>query len=49
MLAPVREMYNHAIEDGETAGNPAAKFGKSNRGKQKTVINPYTKEEVSAL
>jgi hypothetical protein len=36
-----------AIEDGEPVGNPAAKFGKSNRGKQKTVINPYTKEEVS--
>jgi integrase len=45
--APVRGMYNQAIEDGEPVGNPAAKFGKSNRGKQKTVINPYTKEEVS--
>lgn len=40
-------MYNQAIEDGEPIGNPAAKFGKQNRGKQKTVINPYSKEEVS--
>jgi integrase len=47
MLAPVRGMYNQAIEDGEPVGNPAAKFGKQNRGKQKTIINPYTKEEVS--
>lgn len=49
MLAPVRGMYNQAIEDGESVGNPAAKFGKQNRGKQSTVINPYTKEEVSAF
>lgn len=47
MLAPVRGMYNQAIEDGEPVGNPASKFGKQNRGKQSTVINPYTKEEVS--
>ena len=49
MLAPVRQMYNQAIEDGEPVGNPAAKFGKSNRGKQSTVINPLSKEEVSAF
>jgi integrase len=47
ILAPVRGMYNQAIEDGEAIGNPAAKFGKQNRGKQKTIINPYSKEEVS--
>lgn len=49
MLAPVRQMYNQAIEDGEPVGNPAAKFGKSNRGKQSTVINLLSKEEVSAF
>jgi integrase len=47
ILAPVRGMYNQAIEDGEAIGNPAARFGKQNKGKQKTVINPYSKEEVS--
>jgi integrase len=49
MLAPVRGMYNQAIEDGEPVGNSAAKFGKQNKGKQKTVINPYRKEEVTAF
>ena len=47
MLAPVRGMYNQAIEDGETVGNPAAKFGKSNRKRSNSNINPYSKEEVS--
>lgn len=46
ILAPVRGMYNQAIEDGESVGNPAAKFGKKNRGEQKTKINPLTKEET---
>ncbi len=49
MLAPVRGMYNQAIEDGEPVGNPAAKFGKQNRGKSSALINPYTKEEVSTF
>ena len=48
MLAPVRAMYNQAIEDGEPIPmNPAARFGKKNKGKQKTIINPYSKEETS--
>jgi integrase len=47
ILAPVRGMYNQAIEDGEPISNPAARMGKQNKGKQKTVINPWTKEEVS--
>jgi integrase len=50
MLAPVRAMYNQAIEDGEAiAMNPAARFGKKNKGRQKTIINPYTREEASAF
>lgn len=48
ILAPVRGMYNQAIEDGETIGNPAAKFGKKSR-RQKTKINPLTKEETSVF
>ncbi len=48
ILAPVRGMYNQAIEDGEPIPlNPAARFGKKNRGGQKTKINPVTKEETS--
>jgi len=47
MLAPVRGMYNQAIEDGKPVGNPAAKFGKSNRKSSNSNINPYSKDEVS--
>lgn len=48
ILAPVRGMYNQAIEDGEPIPlNPAARFGKKNRGGQKTKINPLSKEEAS--
>jgi integrase len=48
ILAPVRGMYNQAIEDGEPIPlNPAARFRKKNRGGQKTKINPLTKEETS--
>ena len=50
ILAPVRGMYNQAIEDGEPIPlNPAARFGKKNRGEQKTKINPYTTQKKKLL
>lgn len=47
MLAPVRAMYNQAIDDGEPIANPAAKLGVQKRYESK--IDPYNREEVSAM
>jgi integrase len=50
ILAPMRGMYNQAIEDGEAHANPAARVGKFNKrsGTGKT-INPLTREETQTL
>jgi integrase len=50
ILAPMRGMYNQAIEDGEAHANPAARVGKFNKrsGSGKT-INPLTREETQTL
>lgn len=50
ILAPVRGMYNQAIEDGEPiALNPAARLGKHNRRAEKKEINPLSRDEVSEM
>lgn len=50
ILAPMRGMYNQAIEDGEAHANPAARVGKFNkRSGPKPQINPLTREEVQTL
>ena len=50
ILAPMRGMYNQAIEDGEAHANPAARVGKFNKrsGSEKT-INPLTREEIQTF
>jgi integrase len=52
IAAPVRGMYNQAIEDGITEKNPAARIGKLNKqskDKPKKKIDPLTREEVAVL
>jgi len=52
IAAPVRGMYNQAIEDGITEKNPAARIGKLNKqskDKPKKKIDPLTREEVAML
>lgn len=51
IIVPLREMYNHAIDDGVISfSNPAARVGRFNkrRGDQKK-IDPLTREELSIL
>jgi len=50
ILAPIRGMYNQAIDDEDVYRNPAARMGKFNKktnGKQ--PINPLTREEVAIM
>jgi integrase len=52
IMAPVRGMYNQAIEDGTAYANPAARIGKLNKqskDKPKKEINPLTREEVPVM
>ena len=52
IAAPVRGMYNQAIEDGITEKNPAARIGKLNKqskDKPKKKIDTLTREEVAVL
>ena len=50
MLAPMRGMYNQAIEDGDAFHNPAERLGKFNKkGDDKPPINPLTREETQIL
>ena len=50
IVVPLREMFYHAIDDGVTTSNPAARLGRFNyrRGESKKV-NPLTKDELSTL
>jgi len=52
IMAPVRGMYNQAIEDGAAHQNPAARIGKLNkRSKDEPIgeINPLTREEIQTM
>jgi len=50
IVVPLREMFNHAIDDGILVSNPASRLGRFNyrRGESKKV-NPLTKGELSTL
>jgi hypothetical protein len=52
ILAPMRGMYNQAIEDGKPHINPGAMMGKFNKkdaGSNDKKINPLTREETQIL
>jgi integrase len=50
LLAPMRGMYNQAIEDDDVQRNPAARMGKFNKKEGgKPPINPLTREEVQTM
>ncbi len=50
ILAPMRGMYNQAIEDDDVQRNPAARMGKFNKKEGgKPPINPLTREEVQTM
>ena len=50
ILAPMRQMYNQAIDDGDAYENPASRVGKFNKRKDAaTQLNPLTREEVKTL
>jgi integrase len=50
ILAPVRAIYNQAIEDGNVQFNPASNVGKFNKREPgEKQINPFTREELATL
>src|SRR5262249_30474640 len=50
ILAPMRGMYNHAIEDDDAQRNPASRMGKFNKKDGgKPAINPLTREETQVM
>ena len=50
ILAPMRQLYNQAIDDGDAYENPAARVGKFNKRKDAaTQLNLLTREEVKTL
>ncbi|MBI3001973.1 MAG: site-specific integrase [Deltaproteobacteria bacterium] len=49
ILAPLRGMYNEAIENEEVHFNPASNLGKVNKKEPGAPINPLTREELSIL
>src|SRR5262245_25589391 len=50
IMAPIRGMYNHAIEDDDAQRNPASRMGKFNkRNGGKPPINPLTREETQVM
>ncbi len=50
ILAPMRQLYNQAIDDGDAYENPAARVGKFNKRRDPaTQLNPLTREEVKTL
>jgi integrase len=50
ILAPMRGMYNHAMEDDELQRNPASRMGKFNKKESdKPTINPLTREETQVM
>lgn len=50
ILAPVRAIYNQAIEDGVLQFNPASNVGKFNkREPEEKQLNPLTRDELATL
>jgi len=52
IMAPVRRMYNEAIEDEITEKNPGGRIGKLNKrdkDKPKKKINPLTRQEIQTM
>ncbi len=49
ILAPLRGMYNEAIENEDAHFNPASNLGKVNKNQPGAPVNPLTREEVSIL
>jgi len=50
IIAPLREMFNHAIDDGVASFNPATRVGRFNKRKDRgTKIDPLTKDEVATF
>lgn len=49
ILAPLRGMYNEAIENEDVHFNPASNLGKVNKKQPGAPINPLTGEEVGIL
>jgi integrase len=50
ILAPMRGMYNHAMEDDELQRNPASRMGKFNKKEgDKPAINPLSREETQVM
>jgi integrase len=52
MVAPLSEMFNHAVEDGHLTSNPAARImrrTRSEQGEQRDRVNFLTREEVARL
>ncbi|MBI4523938.1 MAG: site-specific integrase [Deltaproteobacteria bacterium] len=50
IIVPLREMFNHAIDDGLVISNPASRLGRFNyrRGDSKK-INPLTRDELGLV
>ena len=50
IIAPLREMYNHAIDDSAASFNPASRVGRFNRRRADNKrIDPLTKEELHSF
>jgi len=50
IIIPLREMYNHAIDDGVTLFNPATRIGRFNRQRSEDKkINPLVREELTTF
>jgi integrase len=52
ILAPIRGMFNHAIDEGTAYMNPASRVGKQtkvNAGEPASGIDPLTREEIAAM
>jgi integrase len=50
-IAPVKEMLNHAVDNGLLSANPAARIGRFLRRTKdrRADVNPLTREEVACL
>jgi integrase len=52
ILAPIRGIFNHAIDEGAAYLNPAARLGKQtkvNTGEIKPKIDPLTRQEIAVM
>ncbi len=48
LICPLREMFNHAVDDGVLAASPATRLGKLNKkpAERRQDTNPFTREEL---